>query len=140
MWILSTILLALFRTKFACILAISNPVFRWESCKGSEWENVKKCSRLCKDVETHDWTHGWLTTGKPPKLAHAWSMQGSRRVMLVVALQDKSPRLASLLARGLNLRLNPITRPSRQTTLFGKNWRFTFLITLLYIDPYTQKI
>ena len=31
----STILLALFHAKFACILAISNPVFRWESCKGS---------------------------------------------------------------------------------------------------------
>ena len=28
-------LLALFRAKFACILAISNPVFRWESCKDS---------------------------------------------------------------------------------------------------------
>ena len=33
--ILSTILLALFRAKFACILAISNSVFRWESCKDS---------------------------------------------------------------------------------------------------------
>ena len=33
---LSTILLALFYVKFACILAINNPVFRWESCKGSE--------------------------------------------------------------------------------------------------------
>ena len=33
--ILSTILLALFCAKFACILAISNPVFRWKSCKGS---------------------------------------------------------------------------------------------------------
>ena len=34
--ILSTILLALFRTKFDYILAISNPIFRWDSCKGSE--------------------------------------------------------------------------------------------------------
>ena len=33
--ILSTIMLSLFRAKFACILAISNPVFRWDSCKGS---------------------------------------------------------------------------------------------------------
>ena len=33
---LSIILLALFRAKFACISAISNPVFRWDSCKGSE--------------------------------------------------------------------------------------------------------
>ena len=39
--------MALFRTKFACILAISNPVFMCESCKGSVWESVKNCSRLC---------------------------------------------------------------------------------------------
>ena len=45
---LSTILLALFRAKFGYISAISNPVFRWDSCKGSEWDSVKKCSRVCK--------------------------------------------------------------------------------------------
>ena len=28
--------LLLFRAKFAYISAISNPVFRWDSCKGSE--------------------------------------------------------------------------------------------------------
>ena len=27
--------LALFRDKFACNTALRNPVFRWESCKGS---------------------------------------------------------------------------------------------------------
>ena len=54
-WILSTNLLALFHAKFAYILAISNPVFRWDSCKGSMWESVKKCSRLCKDTRTRDW-------------------------------------------------------------------------------------
>ena len=32
----------LFLAKFSCILAISNPVFRWESCKGSEWEREYK--------------------------------------------------------------------------------------------------
>ena len=35
-------------------LAINNPVFRWESCKGSELESVKKCSRLCKEAGTRD--------------------------------------------------------------------------------------
>ena len=49
------ILLVLFRAKFACILAISNPVFRWKSCKDSVWESVKKCSRLCKEAGAHDW-------------------------------------------------------------------------------------
>ena len=134
-WILSTILLALLRAKYACILGISNPVFKWESCKSSEWESVKKCSRLCKDAKTHGWTREWLTTGKPPKLAHEWNMQGSWRVMPVVTLQDKSPRLARP-----NSRLSPIARPSRQTTLFGKNWLFIFLLTLLYIDSYTHEM
>ena len=47
--------MALFHAKFACILVISNPVFRWESCKGSVWESVKNCLRLCKETETCGW-------------------------------------------------------------------------------------
>ena len=54
------------------------------------------------------------------------------------SLQDKSSKLARPFARGLNLQLNPIARPSRQNTLFGKIWRFTFLLSLLYIYPYTH--
>ena len=60
--------------------------------------------------------------------------------MLAVALQDKSPRLARPFARSLNLRLNPVVRSSRQNTLFGKNWLFTFLLTLLYIYTYTHNL
>ena len=37
--------MALFRVKFACILAISNPVFRWESCKGSVWRITQVCAK-----------------------------------------------------------------------------------------------
>ena len=44
------------------------------------------------------------------------------------------------LACSLNSRLSPIARPSHQTTLFGKNWLFTFLLTLLYIYPYTHDL
>ena len=47
--------MTLFRAKFAYILAISNPVFRWESCKGSVWESVKNCSRLCKETGFCSW-------------------------------------------------------------------------------------
>ena len=54
------------------------------------------------------------------------------------SLQDKSPKLARLFARGLNSRLNPVARSSRQNTLFGKIWLFTFLLTILYINPYTH--
>ena len=56
------------------------------------------------------------------------------------SLHDKSSRLARPFARGLNLRLNPIARSSPQNTLFGKIWRFTFLLTLLYIYPYTHDL
>ena len=52
--------------------------------------------------------------------------------------QEKSPRLARPFARGLNLRLNKVARSSRQNTLFGKIWLFTFLLTLLYIYLYTH--
>ena len=48
-------LIGLFRAKFACNLAISNPVFMWESCNGSVWESVKKCSRLCSEAGTCGW-------------------------------------------------------------------------------------
>ena len=47
--------MALFRAKFACNLAISNPIFRWESCKDSVWESVKKYSKLCSETGTRGW-------------------------------------------------------------------------------------
>ena len=39
--------LALFRAKFACNLAIRYLVFRWELCKGSVWKSVKKAQDVC---------------------------------------------------------------------------------------------
>ena len=129
------ILLALFCVKFACILAISNSVFRWESCKGSVWESMKNCSSVCKEAGTRGWISRVARGCKPLEWctrARSWS------VAPAVTLQDKSPRLARPFARGLNSQLNPVTRSSRQNTLFGKNWFFTFLLTLLYIYPYTH--
>ena len=64
----------------------------------------------------------------------------SWRVASAVALRDKSPRLARPFAPSLNSRLNPVARSSRQNTLFRKNWLFTFLLTLLYIYPYTHDL
>ena len=54
------------------------------------------------------------------------------------SLQDKSPKLAKPFACDLNSRLNPVARSSRQNTLVGKIWLFTFLLTLLYIHLYTH--
>ena len=132
--------MALFRAKFACILAISKPIFRWESCKGSVWESVKNCSRLCKETGTRGWISQVARGCKPPEWCSCAKHTRSWRVALAVALQDKSPRLAKPFAHGLNSQLNPIARSSRQNTLFGKNWLFTFLLTLLYIYPYTHDL
>ena len=63
------------------------------------------------------------------KHARSWS------VMLAVALQDKSPKLAKPIARNLNSQLSPVARPSRQTTLFGKNWLFAFFSHLTIYRP-----
>ena len=64
--------MVLFRAKFACILAISNPVFRWESCEGSMWESVKNCSSVCKEARTHNYKPlDWCTRAKH---ARSWSI------------------------------------------------------------------
>ena len=47
--------LALFRAKFACNLAIRYPVFMWELCKGNVWESVKKAQEVCTQEEPRDW-------------------------------------------------------------------------------------
>ena len=85
-------------------------------------------------------SHGWLAACKPPESCIRAKHARSWRVAPVVALQDKSPRLARPFAPGLNLWLNPVARSSRQNTLFRKNWLFTFLLTLLYIYPYTHDL
>ena len=109
-------LLALFRAKFACNLAINNPVFRWESCKGSVWKSVKKCSSLYKIAGTH----GWLAASKLPDDAHEWSMQRRWTITPTGALQGKKSNMVILFAHDLNSRLNQVARPSRQPTLFWK--------------------
>ena len=72
--------MALFRAKFACILAISNHVFSWESCKGSVWESVKNYSSVCKEAGTHGWISRVACSYKLPnwcthaKHARSWSI------------------------------------------------------------------
>ena len=72
--------MALFRAKFACILAIRNPIFRWESCNGNVWESVKNCSSMCKETGTRGWISRMARGCKPPdwctcaKHARSWSI------------------------------------------------------------------
>ena len=77
---------------------------------------------------------------KPPEWCTRVKHAKSWSVAPAIALQDKSPRLTRPFACDLNSRLNPVARSSRQNTLFGKIWLFTFLRTLLYIYPYTHDL
>ena len=82
---------------------------------------------------------GWLAPCKLPECCTRAKHARSWRVAPAVALQDKSPRLARPFARGLNSRLNPVARSSRQNTLFGK--KLTFHIPshrTIYIPLYPQ--
>ena len=128
----------LFCVKVACILVIRNPVFRWESCKGS---GVRECEELLKCVQRSRDSRLDLAGGsrlQAARLKHTCQACQKLKCRASCSLQDKSPRLARPFAHGLNSRLNPVARSSHQNTLFGKIWLFTFLLTLLYIYPYTH--
>ena len=59
--------LALFRAKFACILTIRYPVFRWELCKSCVWESVKKSQDVCIQRSLATGSYDWLAISKSPK-------------------------------------------------------------------------
>ena len=104
---------------------------------------MRECEKLLKIVQkkgTRRWISRVARGCKPPEWCTRTKHARSWSVAPVVALQDKSTRLARLFARGLNSRLNSVARSSRQNTLFGKIWLFTFLLTLLYIYPYTHDL
>ena len=114
--------LALFCAKFAYILAISNSVFRWESCKSSVWESLKKYSRLCKESGTRDWisrvTYGLQAARSCTPAKHV------EKLNYHASCSTTGQKVQS--GRSVTLRLSQVTRPSRQPTLFWKNWLFAF--------------
>ena len=115
------------------------PVFRWDSCKGSEWDSVKKCSRVCK--KNRD---SWLDLAGDSRLQATRSCTRARHakswsVMLAGVLQNKIGQLAIQLSCGWNLRLSQAARPSREPGLFWKTWLFTFHSHPSINTPYTHK-
>ena len=94
---------------------------------------VRECEELLKCVQrSRD------SRLQAARLKHMCQACQKLKRRAICSLQDKSPKLAWPFARGLNSRLNLVARSSRQNTLFGKIWLFTFLLTLLYIYPYTH--
>ena len=78
---------------------------------------------------------GWLADASRQIEAHVPSMPEAEASHQLFTTGQKF-QLAKLFAHSLNSRLNPVARSSHHNTLFGKIWRFTFLLTLLYIYPY----
>ena len=104
---------------------------------------VKECEELLKCVQRSRDSRLDLTGGsrlQAARLMHTCQACQKLKHRASCSLQDKSPRLARPFARGLNSRLNLVARSSRQNTLFRKIWLFTFLLTLLYIYPYTHNL
>ena len=83
--------MALFRAKFACILAIRNLVFRWESCKGSvcvrECEELLKCVQRNRDSRLDFAGGSWLQAAK---LKHTCQACQKLKRHTSCSLQDKS--------------------------------------------------
>ena len=100
-----------------------------------ECEELLKCVQRSKDLRL-DLAGG--SRLQVARLMHTCQACQKLRRHASYSLQDKSPKLARPFACGLNSRLNPVARSSRQNILFGKIWLFTFLLTLLYIYPYTH--
>ena len=100
-----------------------------------ECEELLKCVQRSKDLRL-DLAGG--SRLQVARLMHMCQACQKLRRHASYSLQDKSPKLARPFACGLNSRLNPVARSSRQNILFGKIWLFTFLLTLLYIYPYTH--
>ena len=97
---------------------------------------VRECEELLKCVQRSRDSRLDLAGGsrvQAARLKHTCQACQKLKCRASYSLQDKSPRLARPFARGLNSRVNPVARSSRQNTLFGKIWLFTFLLTLLYI-------
>ena len=132
--------LALFREKFACNTALRNPVFRWESCKGSVWESVKKCSRLCSETGTRGWISQEARGLQAAKSCTRAERAGELNSQASWSTTGKKSRLAIQLARGLNSRLSQVARSSHQPALFWKNWLFTFHSHTSINTPHSHKI
>ena len=120
-----------FHVKFACILAISNPVFRWKLCKGCVWECVNKfkCIDLASDLRLA--THQNATHVK-----HI----GRWRVRQLEHYKTKIDSLAWQLTRNSNLQLIPLTRLSRQNALFCRKVTFHIPHIPYYKYLYTHEM
>ena len=123
--------LVLFCAKFAYILAIKYPVFRWKLCKDCVWESVKKTQVVCIQ-------RSLATNSRLPK-CHTWHTCEACRMLKghdnwsTTGQKVQSDRVVSS-------RLISLARLSRQNALFCKKMTFHIPHVLYYKYPYTHKM
>ena len=112
--------------QFACNSALRNPVFRWDSCKGSVWESVKKCSRLCTEAVTQDWilrvARDWQTARGCTRVKHAEKL--NRHASCNTTGQNV--QTGHSISSQLELATQSSRRAKSPASSVLKNWLFTF--------------
>ena len=126
--------------QFTCNSALKNPVFRWESCKGSVWESVKKCSRMCIEAETHNWilqvACDWQAARGCTRVKHAEKL--NRHASCSITRQ-KVQTGHSIISR-LELATQSSCEAKSPTNSVLKNWLFAFHSHNSINTPYTHEM
>ena len=126
--------------QFGCNSVHRNLVFRWKSCKGSVWESVKKCSKLCTEVGTRDWIL---------RVACDWqAARGCTRVKHTEKLNHHASCSTTgqkvQTGHSISSRLELATQSSRKAkspaSSVLKNWLFPFHSHTSINTPYTHEI
>ena len=134
-------MLALFYAKFAYISAIRYLVFRWESCKGCEWESVKNSSVCAFKRILVTRTRKWLTTDDSPKCHTCEACRKLKGHDSWDTTGQKWQSCQSIIWR-LELATCPSCKWVARTPCFAKKWLFTFLTypTLNTLIPMKCKV
>ena len=85
----------------------------WESCKGSVWESVKNCSRLCKEAGTHDWISRVARGLQAAKMLH--TCQACQKLKSCTSCCTTGQK--SHAGQAVCPRLELVTQPSREVKL-----------------------
>ena len=126
--------------QFSCNLALRNPVFRWESCKSSVWESVKKCPRMCTEAGTYDWisrvARDWQAAKWCTRVKHAEKLN-CHASYSITRQKVQTSHLVSLW-------LGLVTQSSREAkspaSSILKNWLYAFLSHSTINTSYTHEI
>ena len=93
--------------QFACDSALRNPVFRWESCKGTMWESVKKNSEVCNSIGPLTRSCDWQVAKAGIRVKHAGELKSHASCC--------TTRQQSQAGHSINSWLGLVTHSSRNT-------------------------